>query len=166
MVEVLVSTTILMLVVLFAAQLLAEAGRMLSNAQVEMAEPSTRLTTQWLRRDIQGASDLGRLSFAKTSRPLELEGHAEGRLRYERSGNELHRVILAPGGEEIGRRTMLRGVSDWRWRSVNPGLVELEIACLRRRPRFSVRRGGPPAEPVVLLEARRFALRGHQRRSW
>ena len=69
-VELLVSTVVLMLVVLIAVQMLSEAGRLLGRSQVELAEPSVKLATQWLRRDIQGASALGRLSFAPTAKPL------------------------------------------------------------------------------------------------
>ena len=59
--ELLASTLILMLVMLIAIQMLGEAGRLLSSAQVELGEPSMELTRQWLRRDVQGASALGGL---------------------------------------------------------------------------------------------------------
>ena len=166
LIELLVSTTILMLVMLIAIQMLAEAGRLFSSAQVELADPSVTLATQWLRRDVQGASELGQLAFLTTPGPLELRGHQEGILRYERVGANLDRVIVATGGEEIGRRTVLRGVSGWQWRSLNSGLVEVEIVYQRRVRSSSTRRGGSPVYLKVMSEQHWFALRGRQRRSW
>lgn len=165
-IELLVSTVVLMLVMLIAVQMLAEAGRLLASAQVELAEPSVNLTTRWLRRDVQGASTLGQTAFLATHDPLELRGHREGILRYERVGSDLDRVIVAADGTEIGRRTLLRGVSDWRWRTLNAGLVEVEIVYERRVPANSTRRGGSPIETRTRVEQRWFALRGHSRRSW
>jgi prepilin-type N-terminal cleavage/methylation domain-containing protein len=166
LIELVVSTAILMLVMLIALQMLAEAGRLFSSAQVELTEPSVRLATQWLRRDIQGASALGRLAFLATSGPLELRGHQEGTIRYERVGANLDRVTVAVDGREIGRRTVLRGVSGWQWRALNSGLVEVEIVYQRRAHTQSRRPGGSPSSFEVLSERRWFALRGRQRRSW
>ncbi len=166
-IELLISTAILMLVMLIAFQMLAEAGRLLSSAQVEFAGSSMQLTTQWLRRDVQGASELGSLALLPTPGPLELRGHREGTLRYERVGTNLDRVIVGPDGEEIGRRTVLRGVSGWQWRSLNSGgLVEVQIEYRRRVRSRSTRRGGSPVESKEMSELRWFALRGGQRRSW
>lgn len=166
LIEMLVSTVILMFVMLLALQMLAEAGRLLSTAQVEIAQPSIKLATRWLRRDIQGASGLGRLAFLATSGPLELSGHREGILRYELAGANLDRVIVATGGRVIGRRTVLREVLGWRWRALNSGLVEVEIVYQRRVRSRSTRRGGSPVDVKVMSERRWFALRGGQRRSW
>ena len=166
LIELLLSTTILMLVLLIALQMLAEAGRLLSSAQVELAGSPVKLVTQWLRRDVQGASELGRLVLLTTTGPLELRGHQEGTLRYERVGADLDRVIVATGGKEIGRRTVLRGVSGWQWRALSPGLVEVEIVYQRRVRSVSTRRGGSPVELKVMSERRWFALRGRHRRSW
>lgn len=165
-IELLVSTTLLMLVMLIALQMLAEAGRLLSSAQVELAEPSERITTQWLRRDVQGASGLGRVVFLPTPDPLELRGHQEGIVRYEKVGSDLDRVIVAPDGEEIGRRTVLRRVAVWRWRALNSGLVEVEIVYQRRVLSRSTRRGGSASDLNAMSERRWFALRGQQRRFW
>ncbi len=165
-IELLISTAILMLVMLIAFQMLAEAGRLLSSAQVEFAGSSMQLTTQWLRRDVQGASELGSLADLPTPGPLELRGHREGTLRYERVGTNLDRVIVGPDGEEIGRRTVLRGVSGWQWRSLSPGLVEVQIEYRRRVRSRSTRRGGSPVEVKIISEQRWFALRGRQRRFW
>lgn len=164
--EVLVSTTILMFVALVAVQMLAEAGRLFGSAQIELTSPSADLTTRWLRRDVQGASELGSLSFQLTSGPLELRGHREGVIRYERVGDELERVLVAPNGEEMGRRTTLRGVSGWQWRALSSGVVEVQIVWQRRSFDRSTRRDGSPVDLKVLTEQRWFALRGRPRRSW
>jgi len=166
LVELLVSTTILLLVMLIAIQALGEAGRLFSRAQTELADPSINLATQWLRRDVQGASGLGRLVLLATSGPLDLRGHQEGILRYETVGTDLDRVIVTTDGKEIGRRTVLRGVTGWKWRALNSGLVEVEIIYQRRVRTNSTRRGGSPVEVRVVSEQRWFALRGRQRRSW
>lgn len=166
LIEMLVATIILMLVMLIAIQMLAQAGRLLASTQVELAEPSVDLATQWLRRDVQGASELGHVTFLATPGPLELWGHQEGILRYEKVGGNLDRVLVATDGEEIGRRTVLRRVSGWRWRALNSGLVEVEVVYQRRVRSHSTRRGGSPVEWKAMTEQRWFALRGRQRRFW
>lgn len=164
--EILISTLVLMLVMLIAIQMLGESGRLLSSAQVELGEPSMELTRQWLRRDVQGASALGSVAFQMSSGPLELRGHPDGILRYERSGADLVRVILDADGEESGRRTMLRNVSNWSWRTLNASLVEVQIVYVRRERTVLIKAGGSPVVREAMTERRSFALRGHPRRFW
>jgi hypothetical protein len=164
--ELVISTTVLMVVMLFALQMLGEAGKLYSNAQVEFAEPSLDLTTRWLRRDSQGASELALVPHEATPDPLELWGNVEGLIRYEKVGDSLERVILGMEGEEIGRRTMLRGVVRWQWRAVAAGLVEIELIYQHRVAPPTTRHGGPPVELALVSEKRRFALRGLPRSSW
>jgi hypothetical protein len=164
--ELLESTLVLMLVMLIANQMMGEAGRLLSSAQVELGEPSMELARQWLRRDVQGASALGGLAFQASSGPLELRGHRDGTLLYEKAGSDLDRVILGPDGKELGRRTMMRHVSIWRWRSLNAGLVEVQIVYARRERTALTQAGGARVETEAMTERRSFALRGHPRRFW
>lgn len=166
LIELLVTVGILALVMLLATQLLAQASRIQAGAQIEFAQPSADLTTRWLRRDVQGAAQLGRVAHAKTEDPLELWGNVEGMIRYEREGSDLDRVILGMQGEEIGRRTVMRDVVEWQWRAVGIGLVEVEFKYEHRLAPRSTPRGGSRAEYSVMSEKRRFALRGLPRRFW
>jgi hypothetical protein len=164
--ELLASTLILMLVMLIAIQMLGEAGRLLSSAQVELGEPSMELTRQWLRRDVQGASALGGLAFQASSGALELRGHPDGTLVYEKVGRDLERVVLGPSGEQLGRRIVLRRVSLWRWRTLSAGLVEVQIVDARRERPARMSAGGRGVKEELMTERRSFALRGHPRRFW
>ena len=166
MLELVVSAGIMAVVLLIAIQLLAEAGRLLGSSQVEFAQPSIDLATRWLRRDVQGASEVANSTFPATSDPLELRGHTEGTLRYERVGGRLDRVIVATSGVEIGRRTVLRRVSEWEWRMLNAGLVEVRVVYQRRVYSRFAHSGGPPVELQPTTLRRSFALRARPRGYW
>ena len=167
LIEVVVSTGVLMVVMLFAMQMLGETGRMYSAAQVTLAEPSLDITERWLRRDAQGASQLAIVSHEPITEPLEFWGNVEGLIRYEKVGTNLDRVVLGMEGEELGRRTLMPGILRWKWRAIHQGLVEVEFVFERRVARQPAHAGGgQPTETELERVKRRFALRSQPRSNW
>ena len=164
--ELVISTGIMTLVLLTAIGLLSESGRLLTKAQVEFAEPSVDLATRWLRRDLQGAEAVGKASVAIGEEPLDIVGNPEGPLRYELVGQRLDRVLLSSDGEEVGRRTLLRRVTNWEWRTVSSGLVEVEVTFLQRARSALPGQKGPQVVLEKAILERSFALRSRQRRFW
>ena len=164
--ELLVSASLLTFVVLTAVGLLDESGRLMSKAQVDFAEPSVDLTTRWLRRDIQGAAGIAVPEIRDETNFLEIVGNPEGTLRYEKLDGNLDRVLLAPDGTEIGRRTLLRRVTGWEWRVRNLARPEVEIVYKRMVRSALPKPGGVPIEMRAMTLQRAFLLRGIPKESW
>ncbi|HSM13368.1 MAG TPA: prepilin-type N-terminal cleavage/methylation domain-containing protein [Thermoanaerobaculia bacterium] len=145
LVELAVSTLLLLLVLVIAHGLLVESARILRASAERALRPEARLALRQLGRDIRAAPPRS-TGPLWTSAPLDL-ALPEGVGRWERAGESLVRRRFAPDGSNLGARPMLDDVVAFRWRTPVPGLLEVEV--VRRAPV-----GSPELRAATALWAR------------
>jgi prepilin-type N-terminal cleavage/methylation domain-containing protein len=140
LIEVLVAMTLLALALALAAQLLAEGAQRLSDVAAEQRDQAVPLALSRLRADVQAATALS-LEGGLAGRVL-LTGLPEGRILYERSGDELVRSPLSATGAPIARVVLIQGLTAWSCELRGPRLLRLDLRYLG-----SARRRSPLALP-------------------
>ena len=115
---------------LIANGLFVESVRIFSASGRELREPGSELALRLLRSDVQSAAAVGS-SLTWSYLPLDCWGN-EAHQRWELEGDQLQRRRIGLDGSDLGARRMLDRVLTFRWRSLAPGLVEVEI--VRRKP--------------------------------
>lgn len=143
--EMLVVWVLVLLALAVAADLLLDSQRVMRSAEGEARRVGAWPVGRQLRYDLQEARwPLGATDFWQSG-PLALGGLPAGTVVYQRQGNELVRTVLDAAGQPGVPRRLATDVQQWRWRSPQPGLVDVELA-----------RGSAPAARLEL----RVALRG------
>ncbi len=156
-IELLIALALVTVIVIGAAQLIAESVVLLDRAGRAVRNPSLTLAAAAVRRDVQGAVALAcppPVSWTQT--PLEVldwEGRRTG-IRHE--GDALVRITYGVDGFPKGRRVLTRGVVSWWWRVSGPGAVDVRLTALAVPGPGAGRGSGT----FRLTETRRFALRG------
>ena len=162
--EMLVALVLTSVVVLAAAQLVAESAQVIDGAGRTMRSPSFTLAMATLRRDVQGAAGAGPSSAHGWSEgALELISWDGHRVRIFVEGDAIVRQTVDESGRSTGRRVLVRGVSAWWWRSPDPWTIDLRMTATVIPDPI------PARQPVALrrTETRRFAMRGSPGgRSW
>lgn len=168
LVELLVALAVLLLVLLLAGQILLESQRMLLRTAAELEGGPTELAISLLESDLQSARSIANPRLLWTGAPLRLEGHPDGRLRWEVRDSRLERVLSDARDRDLERRVVVREVVTWRWRSIPPRLVDVALGVARTRaprgPALLARGAGTRRE--LREESLRVALRGAGGRSW
>ena len=125
LVELAVSTLLLLIVLAVAHGLLVESARILRASALRSLRPDDRLAVRLLRQDVL-ASAPHSLALGWSSLPLDLRSES-GTTRWQRDGELLSRRRFTPLGVDLGVRPMLDEVVVFRWRTLLPGLIEVEI---------------------------------------
>lgn len=142
--EMVVALALVTVAVFLAAGLLREFHEVSRRTAREALNPLEGIAVRMLRNDVHGSR--GILSPPPfpgfwSSRPLDLDGHPPGPLRYQVEGGELLRLVLDEHGKVSSRRTVLHGAVALRWRPLGPGLLQLELSYRRTRLGASWRLG-------------------------
>ncbi len=132
--ELLIAFAISIVALSIATQLLLEAHRRLEHESRRALDPAAPLAVKQLRADVRASSGAVGGDDLWSRSGLELRGHPAGRLRYEKAGQELVRILLPRRVEdEQTQRTVLTDVTTFRWRlqRLLPGsrvpLLEIEL---------------------------------------
>lgn len=129
LVELLVSTLVLLLVLLVTNGLLAESLRIFSNSGRELREPGTELALRLLRDDLHASRPLP----AGSGGHLGLPCHRPDRIEvWEMDENRLVRRTYDPTWNLLGTRPMLDGMIEFSWTTPGEGLVAVHLT--RRKP--------------------------------
>lgn len=168
LVELMIATAIFLLVLLLTGQILLESQRMLLRTAAELETGPTELAVALLESDLQSAHAVDGWPMIWSSSTLVLIDHPDGPLRWEVRESRLERVLLDERGREVSRRVVLRDVAAWRWRSLLPRLVDVEIGVRQakapRGPALLARSGRIRTE--LRRESLRVALRGAGAYAW
>jgi prepilin-type N-terminal cleavage/methylation domain-containing protein len=130
--EMLVTLAVLGVGLALVSRLLVESQLGLARAQAELGNPLPRYALARLRVDVEQALDVPAILPGWRSSPLTLIVPGGGRVAWQRSGEELERVVLDAAGRPRIRHVVLREVADWRWRSTAPGLIDVELVYRAR----------------------------------
>ena len=126
--ELVVSTTILLLVLLIGVGLLAESQTSLVIVSRAARDPLPDFALTLLRRDVASSRRVG-LSSLPSMLLLESAAAGAGAVTYRKSGDRLER-ITASGGQ----RLLMTGVRSFDWWEVGPRLLEIQITFERQAP--------------------------------
>ncbi len=142
--ELVIASTVLLVVLLLAGQILVESRRMMHRSALNRTDRAPESALTLLRRDIHAARAIDgaapivftsetltlvlpqsviayRLAIGKTEEVEDLEEMRRGCL---------YRTVWNEKGELVGRRCALAGVSSFRWRQLGSNLVEVEAKRL------------------------------------
>jgi YD repeat-containing protein len=163
-IELLIVLSLAVLIVLGAAQLVAESVVIFERAGRALRAPSLTLTMATLRRDIQdSAAVVGVPPISWTQTPLDLVAWDGRRTRITHDGDALVRLSYDLAGQPTGRRVLARGVSSWWWRLSNPWTIDVRVIATAAADPLGGQRGALNRR----TEVRRFARRGApDGRSW
>lgn len=129
LIELLVSMLVMLLVLMVTNGLLVESLRIFSNSGRELREPGTELALRLLREDLHASLPLSDAPWSHTGLPC----HRPGRIEvWEMDGNRLVRRSYDPSWTLLGTRPMLDNMIGFRWRTISPGVVKVELE--RRKP--------------------------------
>jgi len=121
LIELVISTVLLLLAVLLACDLLDESGRLLQHSVRRAQDPWTLLAGELLRNDIRGAAPPGGDPDLCVHWPLALMTN-EGLVIWSRSPDG--KLVRTAGGSE---HAYLQNVRNFCWRPLEGGAVEVRI---------------------------------------
>lgn len=130
LVELLVSTVVLLLVLMVTNGLLVESLRIFSNSGRELREPGTELTLRLLREDLHASRPLP-ASVGETHTRLSCERPDRFEV-WEMDDNRLVRRTYDPAWSLLGTRPMLDGMIEFFWQTTAEGVVHVRLQ--RRKP--------------------------------
>lgn len=163
--ELLITTALVMLALLLAGRLLLESQVESSRRARELANVQPRFALARLRQDLEGARVVSGTWADWQEGKLEAV-YADGRrVVWELEGSRLSRVEASGGGDvEPVRQVLLEQVSGWYWRRAGAGLLDVHLQVRRVQARgpvaLSARRtwaASPRDEDVWLRVATRVA---------
>jgi len=125
LVELLVALVLLSLALALANGLLLESIRIFSTSGRELREPASELALRLLREDLRASAPVTSMVDLDCRRADRVE-------RWAVDDGRLYRTSLALDGTPIGRRPMLDRMVSFRWTTIGPGLVQVDL--VRRRP--------------------------------
>lgn len=128
--ELTVSSLVLMLVLALAAEMLQDVGKQVAWSGRRAIEMSPELALDQIRNDLRASSGPMATLGMWQSAPLAITGASSGTVIYQVEDGDLVRRNLTSGGS--GRK-VLDKVTDLRYR-YNHDAVEIEIEFLRIKP--------------------------------
>ncbi len=131
------------LLMLLATQLLRATQLVFLDATRDALDPQPRLGAALLRHDVRAALVVSGGSLLPSTGALDLLEPGASWIRYEREGEALVRIRLAPDGSELGRLVVVRPVGDWWWRETAPGLFEIALGTTENAMDRSLLASGP-----------------------
>jgi len=170
-IEAVVSLAVTMVFMLIASQLVRDTQLASLATRRQALDPTPQHVAQSLRSDVHRSRGIDRLRGSRTtdwsSSNLSLLLPDGGIVRYEKSVDEIRRVIVAPDGSTALDRPLMRGVVGWRWIQLSSDLVEVEILFRRRPSNEALRRTWRAPEAVIEVTRMRLAMRAVPgKRSW
>ena len=121
LIELVISTTLLLLAVLLACDLFDESGRLLQHSVRRAQDPWTLLAGELLRNDLRGATPPGGDPIRCVHWPLVLRTD-EGLVIWSRSDDG--KLVRTAGGSE---HAYLQNVRSFCWRTPGGGAVEVRV---------------------------------------
>ena len=160
LVELLVVLALMSIMVLVAAELVTQSIRLLGATGRAVQNPMLVHVSNRLRNDIQEAAGLVAIEDIWFEGPLLLASRSGGITSIEVVDGNLVRKTIAPGSGSVEERVLLRGVTSWWWRALEPGVVDINIGYLINPPpeKQASREVGYDKERRI--ETLRFAIRG------
>lgn len=170
-IEAVVSLALSALFMLLAAQLLRDTQLASLATRRQALDPTPQHIAQQLRRDVHRSAGTVRLLGSSSSLwsrgPLTLRLPDGGSVRYERSADQISRLLLDKTGAAVGERALLRGVVSWRWLQLDSDLVEIEIGYRRQPDGETLRRSAGVDRSAIEFQRMRVAMRAvAERSSW
>jgi prepilin-type N-terminal cleavage/methylation domain-containing protein len=132
LIEMVVTLAVLAVGLALVGRLLLESQLRLARANLELANPLPRYALTRLRSDLEGALDVTAILPGWRSSPLALLAADGQRVVWQRSGDDLERVLVDSEGEARVRHVALRDLADWRWRAVAGGVIDVELTVHAR----------------------------------
>jgi len=160
LVELLVVLALIGLMVLVAADLVIHSINLLGATGRSVRNPLVVHVITRLRRDVEDAAKLKTVETVWNDHALELWTHDGEIVHIERRGDRLVHETRAAAGAEVTERVLLRGVTQWWWRSPVPGVVDLRIGYLVNPEPENQASRKPGWRRVRRTENLRFAIRG------
>jgi type II secretory pathway component PulJ len=142
--ELVVAGFILLVALTLANQLLVESQRRIAVSVRELREPEDVLALRLLREDLRASAPI----YGSGAVPLECTRPGMT-ARWEWVEDRLERRVFDETYVDQGARVMLDQIVAFRWRTIVPGAVEVEI--VRRRPKIggALRAGSERWRPVA-----------------
>ena len=132
LVEMVVTLAVLAVGLALVGRLMIESQLGLARAQAELGNPLPRYALARLRLDVEGALSVPAVLPGWRSSPLTLLVPGGGRVVWQRSGDDLERVVLDAGGQPRVTHVALRDVAELRWRPTAVDLVDVELVYRAR----------------------------------
>ncbi len=160
LIEVLVTMALVSIAVMAAGSLIVHSTQLQKSVILALGDPVAEQVVAWLRRDVHMAAGLQHASFSWTDHELALKNQDGTSVFYSIDGDTLIRADVDSKGAVTARRTLLRPIAEWRWRSPTANLVEIEVTLPFH--------GNPLVDTVETQRIRTvLALRGgYGGRSW
>ena len=133
LIEMVVTTGVLVVAIVLASQVLLEAQLEMNLRTAESSDPNLRFASERLRRDIESATGVAGLDNEWRQGALSLSFSNGRRVRWSFDGVDLLRIVEDPAMEEEVRIVVLREVVSWRWRRVAPRTVDVHLRRLQRQ---------------------------------
>lgn len=159
-VELLISTAVMMVVMALATGLLLESQIQIARLQAEMRNPLPRYAVERLRHDLEGAAAVPALLEGWRAGRLTVVGDDGTQIVWLSTGGELHRILVAGDGTELSRQRILGDVTSWRWRRLGGSLVDISFGVRLHRA------AGAPRVGVVSAMTPRSSVRESRLRVW
>jgi prepilin-type N-terminal cleavage/methylation domain-containing protein len=127
LVEMLVVLAIAGLLAGAVGELLVQSNRVIVTVGAELRSPLVQPALARIRADLESASAPPEGSDEWIAGPLEFHTLQGEHLRYELVDRALIREELDPGGRTLRARTVVQGISVWKWMSLAPRLVGVRL---------------------------------------
>ena len=160
LIELLVVLALIGMMVLVAADLVIHSINLLGATGRSVRNPLVVHVITRLRRDVEDAAKLKTVETIWNDRALELWTHDGEIVHIEKQGDQLIHETIAVASADVTERVLLRGVTDWWWRSPAPGVVDLRIGYLVNPEPENRVSTNPGWRRVRRTESLRFAIRG------
>lgn len=160
LVELLVVLALMSVMVLVAAELVTQSIRLLGATGRAAQNPMMVHVSNRLRNDVQEAAGLVAIEDIWFEGPLLMATRTGGFTSFEVVDGNLVRRTIAPGSGESDERVLLRGVTSWWWRALEPNVVDINIGYLINPPPEKQASREVGYEKERRIETLRFAIRG------
>jgi hypothetical protein len=133
LVEICISTVILLVALLLAAQILMEISQLFAETSGEALDAPVPLVIARIRADVVGSTGVSPIPDEDgTLGSVAIQGLG-WQIVYQRVGDALFRTVVPLNGEPPEKPVLLwRGITSWNCRIHGSNLVELEVTYRRR----------------------------------
>ncbi len=163
LIELLVTVVVALAVMALASEVWIYSVRLMGRAGESLHEPALGSAAAQLRRDVHEAAGIDEPLASWTRGPLTLTGFDGSRIRFQLEQTALVRISEDADGGIVGRRLLAHPISSWRWRAVNPRLLDVEVEIVTHPDPVAAAVTDSQQEstpPLTTTRRLRIALRG------